>query len=156
MKIERNAVHPFLRTGDLVRRAGDATDIWRVHDNYVDRDGDIKVVREDDPYSEWRYAHVDKLRLYAPGDDEVRHDEIDSATTVDTLKEEVWAAFSRHYDPTSGAAKLLAADFAKLGITPKKKKWRAVAEIEAEAPPTPIATVFGKPVEWVEVTDGDD
>lgn len=145
MEIERNAVHPFLMKGDLVR--WEDGDIWKVHDNYVDRDGDIKVVLDGDIPNMW---------IYAPAADVTLLDEIDSATAVDTLKEEVWAAFSRHYDPTSGAAKALAADFAKLGIAPKMKKWRAVAEIEAEAPPTTIFTVFGKPVEWVEVTDGDD
>lgn len=144
MEIERNAVHPFLMKGDLVRWE-DAAGIWKVHDNYVDRDGDIKVVLEGDPPNLWIYAHAGSVTL----------DGIGSATAVDTLKEEVWAAFIRHYDPTSGTAKQLAADFAQLGIAPKKKKWRAVAEIEAEAPPTTIFTVFGEPVEWVEVTDGD-
>lgn len=145
MEIERNAVHPFLMKGDRVRWENDFG-VWKVYDNYVDQDGDIKIFRVGEARRTWKYAPAAELT----------RDEIDSAATIDTLKEEVWAAFIRHYDPTSGTAKQLAADFAQLGITPKKKKWRAVAEIEAEVPPTAISTVFGKPVEWVEVTDGDD
>lgn len=145
MEIERNAVHPFLMNGDRVRWENNFG-VWKVYDNYVDQDGDIKIVREGELLHTWKYA---------PAADLTR-DEFVSATTVDTLKEEVWAAFIRHYDPTSGTAKQLAADFAQLGIAPKKKKWRAVAEVEGVAPPTTIFTVFGMPVEWVEVTDGDD